>query len=227
MKLFILGISLILIFDSKRLKRKEKGNEFLLPVTFACFLLFIESFDQYVIIQIIRLFFYSTFLLYIHMQIWIQNKHVEMNENKIVVLGCGLLEGKRISPMLMKRCDEAVLIYQKYHNIIIVSGGKGSDESISEASAMKEYLMKKGINEQFIICEEKSINTWNNIIESKKLAYNTINIISSDFHLLRIYIICKRLNMNVQLIKSKSVSYYKIYAYIREYLAILYFLKCR
>lgn len=227
MKILILMISFILILDSKRLKRKEKGNEFLLPMTLACFLLFIESFDQYVIIQIIRIFFYSTFLLYIYMQIWIQNKHVEINANQIVILGCGLLEGKRISPMLMKRCDEAILIYQKYHNIMIVSGGKGRNEAISEASAMKEYLIQKGVDEQFIICEEKSMNTWNNIIESKKLTKHTIQIISSDFHLLRIYMMCKRLKINVQFIKSKSVSYYKIYAYIREYFAILYFLKCR
>lgn len=41
--------------------------------------------------------------------------------------------------------------------IIIVSGGRGAEEQISEAKTMKNYLVNKEINESLIIEEDKNI----------------------------------------------------------------------
>ena len=52
--------------------------------------------------------------------------------------------------------------------IFVASGGKGEDESISEAEAMKKYLQDNDINEENIIVENKSINTFQNMKFSKE-----------------------------------------------------------
>ena len=53
--------------------------------------------------------------------------------------------------------------------ILIPSGGKGSDEKISEAEAMGKYLLDKGIPEGKIILEDHSATTFENLANSKKI----------------------------------------------------------
>ena len=62
--------------------------------------------------------------------------------------------------------------------MIIVSGGRGRGEDITEASAMKDYLVSKGINKDMIIMEDKSKTTKENFDFSKKIIehINKINI---------------------------------------------------
>lgn len=62
-----------------------------------------------------------------------------------IVLGCGLY-GTAPSPFLMARLDEGARLYREgYANRIIVSGGKGPGEDITEADAMKDYLVERGV----------------------------------------------------------------------------------
>ena len=51
---------------------------------------------------------------------------------------------------------------------MIVSGGQGSDEAISEAEAMRRYLVEQGIRNEEIIMEDKSTNTEENLVFSMK-----------------------------------------------------------
>ena len=71
----------------------------------------------------------------------------------VVVLGAGLLGGDRVSKLLADRLDKGVEVYRK--NLpdcaMICSGGQGPDETVSEAEAMKGYLVSKGIPEDHIL----------------------------------------------------------------------------
>ena len=61
----------------------------------------------------------------------------------IIVLG-SRLNGNTPSQLLKYRLDAAFTYHQSFPKaMIIVSGGKGNGEYISEANAMKEYLIKK------------------------------------------------------------------------------------
>jgi Uncharacterized conserved protein len=50
-----------------------------------------------------------------------------------------------------------------------MSGGKGSDEKLSEAQAMKNYALEQGIPEEDILLEDTSVNTMENLANSKKI----------------------------------------------------------
>ncbi|AST57950.1 putative membrane protein [Thermoanaerobacterium thermosaccharolyticum] len=63
----------------------------------------------------------------------------------IIVLGCAVY-GKNPSPFFKERLNEVIRFYKAGHGKhIIVSGGKGSGENISQAEAGKEYLLTHNI----------------------------------------------------------------------------------
>lgn len=117
----------------------------------------------------------------------------------IIVLGCAVY-GKFPSPFFKERLNEALRLYNEgYAKYIIVSGGKGEGEFISEAEAGKEYLVKKGVPAKFILLENKSFSTYENLLFSKKLmekySLKTAVIVSNKFHLKRSSIIAKKIGI--------------------------------
>ncbi len=106
----------------------------------------------------------------------------------ILVLGA---QWKRNGPsyVLQKRLDKAVEYLQENPNTkVIVSGGQGSNEVIAEASGMKNYLVEKGIAEERILVEDKSTNTYENLVFSEALLQkdkDTVILVTNNFHVFR------------------------------------------
>ena len=63
-----------------------------------------------------------------------------------MVLGAGIFS-EEVTTLLAARLDKALSVYhsQRTKPIIIVSGGQGPDEPISEALAMKRYLIAHNV----------------------------------------------------------------------------------
>ena len=121
---------------------------------------------------------------------------------------------------------EAALDYLKDHpnTTIVVSGGQGKNEPISEALGMKEYLVKKGVDEKRIIMEDQSRNTTGNIQNSMKLIdYNKkVGIVTNNFHLYRAMSIAKKQGIkNIYGISAYSTPYYYANNCLREFFGIV------
>ena len=81
----------------------------------------------------------------------------------IVILGAGL-RGDKLSDTLKERLDKGYKYsLENPEAIVVVSGEKGNDEHVSEAYAMKQYLMQKGISEKKILMEDQSTSTFENL----------------------------------------------------------------
>ncbi|MCH5138421.1 YdcF family protein, partial [Clostridiaceae bacterium UIB06] len=107
----------------------------------------------------------------------------------IIVLGCQVYRTTP-SPFLAWRTEHALKLYKEgYGKYIIVSGGQGPGENISEAEAMKRYLVSKGMEASKILIEDKSASTMANLINSKaimdKEGLKTAIIVSNKYHLKR------------------------------------------
>lgn len=93
------------------------------------------------------------------------------------------------SYVLQKRLDAAVgYLEQNEGTKVIVSGGQGSNEPITEAEGMKQYLIAKGIEENRIICEEKSTNTYENLANSSAyldIKSDRVVLVTNNFHVFR------------------------------------------
>ena len=110
--------------------------------------------------------------------------------------------------------------------IYIPSGGKGSDEIISESEAMRNYLIENGINSKNIIIENKSTSTNENMQFSKekineinkdgKIAFSTTN-----YHVFRSGVIANNEGIDCEGMGSTTKWYFYSNALIREFIANL------
>ncbi len=160
------------------------------------------------------------------------NDTADYNEDYLVVLGCGV-RGDTPSLMLRSRLDTALEYIDKNKDCkIIVSGGKGLDEDISEAEAMYIYLTKRGVDGSRIIREDRSTSTTENYRFSNELAggelkTKSVAIITTDFHIYRAESLARMQGINAAHIGSDTEWYNILPSYLRELLAIgkMYVLK--
>ena len=155
------------------------------------------------------------------------------DKDYIMILGCQVGHDGRPTKLLQSRIDRAVEFaeMQKKANgkelIFIPSGGKGSDEVISEAECMKNYLRENGIPESRILIEDQSASTAQNIRFSHaltakqnpdaKIAFSTTN-----YHVFRAGALAYAQGHNIEGIGAKTKSYFWLNAFVREFIAVLY-----
>ncbi len=158
---------------------------------------------------------------------------VTYKEDAVIVLGAGL-NGEAITLPLYYRLEKSVEYFNKNPNaIIVVSGGQGRNETITEALAMERYLLSRGIPENKIIKEDSATSTYENFLLSKKLLddyfkseYKTI-FITNDFHIYRAKEISKVVGFNSNYMHAKIQWYLAPVTYIRELLANIKFILLR
>lgn len=147
----------------------------------------------------------------------------------IVVLGCKV-NGEKPSRMLRRRLEAA---YEALNDnpdaLCIVSGGQGSNEKISEAQAMKTYLVDKGIDPERIIMEDKSTSTYENIEYSLKILdememSHDMTLVTDGFHQYRASLIAKSQGVeNVTAYSAYTEPRYLFTYWVREWLGLTHF----
>lgn len=147
------------------------------------------------------------------------------NLDYVIVLGAQI-KGTTLSEPLQQRCDTAVqYLKDNPGTVVIVSGGKGTDEQITEAEAMKLYFVSRGIDASRIIEEGMSTNTSENIKYSLRIITNkegsldnvSVGIISSNYHLKRArYILHKNGADTIHCIPAKTEAYTLPHYVVRE-----------
>ncbi|AKP65140.1 YdcF family protein [Levilactobacillus koreensis] len=147
----------------------------------------------------------------------------------LVILGAGLLNGDQIGRILAARLDTALQIArrQKHPVTIIVAGGQGPDETMSEAAAMTDYLVAHDFPAERIIQEDQSQNTRANLINSQRLwgqlpqQGGRVAMITNSYHLFRARNLAAALHIHVSGIPAPTRWSYFPVAWAREFLAII------
>ena len=160
-------------------------------------------------------------------------KHIpEFDKDFIIILGSKINKDGTLTPLLKARVDKAIDFGNKQYEktkkkiIYVPSGGKGKDEVIAEALAIKKYLIEKGIKEKQILIEDKSTSTFENMRFSKekidgvnidaKISFSTTN-----YHVFRSGVIANEQGIDCDGIGSKTKWYFYTNALIREFIANL------
>lgn len=146
----------------------------------------------------------------------------------VIVLGAGL-KGDEPSVSLSSRLQKASeYLNQNQNTKVVVSGGQGEDETISEAEAMKRYLISNGIAEARIIEENKATSTRENLMFSEEILEafhvsrdNRTIVITSDYHAFRTRMIAESIGLNAAVLPSKTPLGVYISGCIREYFAVI------
>ncbi len=116
------------------------------------------------------------------------NARPERGADYVVVLGAQV-RGTRITKSLAKRLDAAYdYLLADETAKVVCTGGQGRGEEISEAQAMSDYLVGKGIDKSRIIMENQSTSTYENLEYSLALIGDDkaeIVIVTNNFHVYR------------------------------------------
>ncbi|MBQ8596155.1 MAG: YdcF family protein [Lachnospiraceae bacterium] len=143
----------------------------------------------------------------------------------LVVLGAQM-KANGPSKALQYRLDEAALyLGQNKETKVIVSGGKGPDEHISEAQGMYDYLIQKGIAYDRIIMEDRSENTFQNLTYSAEFLNeeeDTVGVVTNNFHVFRAVKIAKKAGYeNVCGIAARGEPFLQYNNMMREFLGVV------
>ena len=117
----------------------------------------------------------------------------------VIVLGAGV-NGQTPSAALRSRIDAVAAYIQVHPGIpVVLSGGQGSGEDISEAECMYRALREDFAGTVFLL-EERSTSTAENFAYSKEILAEygldtentTIAVVTNDFHIYRSRLIAER-----------------------------------
>lgn len=163
----------------------------------------------------------------IFLTIYGNTSNVDYDEDVIIVMGAGV-RGERVSMILARRLDSAIEYLSMNPNaMVIVCGGLGDRATITEAEAMKRYLVARGIAENRIIKEDLSTNSYENLLFAKEIlegyfpdGFRAV-ITTSDFHLFRTLYVASNVGIDATRIGARTDWYALPSNYMRELLAIV------
>lgn len=174
---------------------------------------------------------FTGFLIYSWLYLHLPKKK---NYDFIIIHGAGLLGGEKVTPLLQKRVDKAIEAFRKSKNPkvkLIASGGQGADEKISEAQAIQNYILETtDIPETAVLLEDRSVNTYQNLLYSKQLGERLVDnprflFVTNDYHVFRTSIYAQQIGMTGDGLGCNTASYYIPSAFLRELVAIIVRLK--
>lgn len=178
----------------------------ILVAVFFVFLLFMERKDRWnrvpkAIRNIFRTIIGIVLIVFIICQGCIMTQFFSKGEagaDYIIVLGAQMRDWGP-SVVFKYRLDAAVeYLNDNPGTIVVVTGGQGPNESISEGEGGKAYLIEQGISEDRIIVENQSVDTRQNISNALDLINGhdeslKIGIVTNNFHVFRGTLLARRL----------------------------------
>jgi len=238
-----------LILNTRSILKKEKRDlKHCLTLILAAGLVLIIIASRFIPVsafpRVIQYIFYSAYGVIIFYLLHLTQFIISMflcslsrpafNQDYIITLGCWINNGE-VTPILTRRLDKAIWFYNRQKEItgkppkLLFSGGKGPDETRSEAEAMKIYALKQGIPDEDIIIETASVSTFENMKFSKVIMDNEKNGASynciyatNNYHVLRSGIYARKAGLKACGIGAKTAFYYLPNAVLREYIAYMY-----
>lgn len=159
--------------------------------------------------------------------------HAQGDENPTastaVVFGAGV-EGTRPSLSLLARLEAAYRWWSEDQDrVLIVSGGQGPGEDITEAQAMETWLLDRGVPQSSIVKEERSRSTEENVafsaplLEERLTPGERVAVVSNEFHLYRCTALVERLGYSAVTVAAPTPKLYlKITYCVREFCSVIF-----
>lgn len=129
----------------------------------------------------------------------------------VIVMGAGV-NGTEPSLSLTDRLTAALSYLNTYpDSIAVVSGCQGEGEDVSEAEAMRVWLVNRGISDSRIVKEEQARSSYENLLNSLNIIRSLggagkIAVVSSEYHLYRIRLIARTLGFTAVCIAGRTTN---------------------
>lgn len=149
------------------------------------------------------------------------------NEDAAIVLGAAV-HGSEPSNTLIGRLDAALAYHRRNPSaLIVVSGGQGLGEDLPEGTAMRDYLVARGVPAADIVTEDRASDTVENFTFSRALldarlepGYRVV-FVTDDFHVFRAGRIAAAAGLDATHVASSTSWYFWAANYLRETVAVV------
>lgn len=114
-----------------------------------------------------------------------------------IILGASVHSDGKLSPVLKERVDAGLALYRqgKIENFLL--SGDNRTQDYDEVSAMRNYLIKRGVPERIIFMDPAGLNTYDSMYRSRDIfEVQSAVIVTQQFHLPRALFIAKHLDLN-------------------------------
>ena len=148
----------------------------------------------------------------------------------VIVLGAGLINN-RPSLMMATRLNAAIAYVQTREDaVIVVTGGLGQGQTVTEAEAMARYLIARGIDENRILKEDASTNSHENINFARNVIIEhgmdvenaRVAIATNEFHVFRAKIVAEKAGFEAYGIAAETPGLHrKMIYFFREAFSLL------
>lgn len=165
----------------------------------------------------------ASFVLVEGLIIYTGNQKPTEDVDYLIVLGAGLY-GDVPSPVLKARLNVASAYLLEHEDVlVIVSGGQGLNEHITEAEAMMKYLKNEEIEADRIMVEDQATSTFENLKYSFEMVDELkdvkVGIVTNKFHIFRSMMLAQRVGLDAVGFPSEIPPSIVIKSYLREYFA--------
>ena len=158
-------------------------------------------------------------------------KHVPApDRDYILILGCCFRKDGTLTPLLKARVDKALDFWRMQKEktgkaaFIIPSGGQGRNESMPEAKAMSNYIAGTDIPSEYVLPEDQSVNTFQNmqfskeIIDGKNPRSSSAKVcyVTTNYHVLRSGILANKVMLSAEGLGAKTKWWFWPNAFVRE-----------
>ena len=158
-------------------------------------------------------------------------KHVPVpDRDYILILGCCFRKDGTLTPLLKARVDKALDFWRMQKEktgkaaFIIPSGGQGRNESMPEAKAMSNYIAGTDIPSEYVLPEDQSVNTFQNmqfskdIIDGKNPDSSAAKVcyVTTNYHVLRSGILANKVRLSAEGLGAKTKWWFWPNAFVRE-----------
>ena len=160
------------------------------------------------------------------MMIGAANKSPKSDE-PVVILGCKV-RGTQPSLMLARRLDAAIVYLKDHPDVpVIVCGGQGADEQMTEAQCMEEYLITHGIPKERIYQENRSTSTRENLLFAIDILdeqewEHSVTVVTDGFHQLRASMIASDLKLHTSAVSARTPWFLTPAYWVREWFGVCY-----
>lgn len=149
----------------------------------------------------------------------------------VVVLGAGL-RGEEPTPLLAARVDRGIAMLRELRGsgsdaVLVLSGGRGDDEQVSEAEAMARYAARAGVPREQMVLEDRSTTTEENLLNTKALLAERgaddarLVVVTSNYHALRAAQLTEQLGLDATVVGARTASYFVPAGFLREFVAVV------
>ena len=159
----------------------------------------------------------------------------EYDLRAVLVLGAGIKEDGTPTRLLARRIDKALEFAATMpdESPVVMCGGQGADEPVTEASSMAEYAVHQGFSRERILLEEHSTSTDENLSKARKMLLDSdvlssdraaghgVAVVTSDYHVPRAADAMRHTGLRGIAIAANGHPAYRQSARIREVAALL------